>query len=50
MEQKVLIFVRQCINKNAFHKDKRSVNIDKVDIKRMILSKIDLYGNKGLLK
>ena len=32
-EQKILIFDKQCLNKNAFHKNKKPVSIDKVDIK-----------------
>ena len=39
MEQNVLIFDKQCINKNALHEDKRPINIDKVDIKRIVSSK-----------
>ena len=39
MEQKVLIFGKQCINKNAYHKNKRLISIDKVDIRRIVLSK-----------
>ena len=34
MEQKVLIFGEQCINENAFHKNKRPISIDKVDLKK----------------
>ena len=44
MEEKVLIFGKQCVNKNAFHKNKRSISIDKVDTKRIVLSKNNLYG------
>ena len=47
MEEKVLIFGKHCINKNAFHKNKGPINIDKVDTKRIVLSKIDSYGNQG---
>ena len=50
MEQKALIFGKHCINKNAFHKNKRPISIDKVDIRRIVLSKIDLYGKKGSFK
>ena len=39
MEQNVSIFDKQCINKNALHKDKTPISIDKVDIKRIVLSK-----------
>ena len=36
---KVLIFNKQCINENAFHENKRAISIDKVDIRRIVLSK-----------
>ena len=39
MEQKALIFGEDCINKNAFLKNKRPINIDEVDIGRIALSK-----------
>ena len=32
---------KQCINENAFHKYKRPISIDKVEIKRIVLSKKD---------
>ena len=41
MEQRVLIFGDQYINKNAFRKDKKPIRIDKRDIKRIVLSKKD---------
>ena len=47
MEQNVLVFDKQCINKNAFHKNKRPISIDKVEIKRIVLSKKDSYGKKS---
>ena len=50
MEQKALIFDRQCINKNAFQKHKRPITIDKVEITKIVLSKKDSYGKKGSLK
>ena len=34
----------------AFHKNKRPFSIDKVDIKRLVLSKKDSYGKKGSFK
>ena len=46
MKQKALIFNKQCINKNAFHENKRPISIDKVDIKRIVLCKKDFYGKK----
>ena len=36
MEQKVLIFGEDCFSRNAFHKDKRQINIDEVDIRRVV--------------
>ena len=41
--KKVLIFAKQCRNKNTLHKKKRPINIDKVDTKRKLLSQKDLY-------
>ena len=41
MEQKIVIFGKQGIDKNSFHEDKRPINIVKVKIKRIMLSKID---------
>ena len=38
MEQKVLIFGEDRINRNDFDKDKRPFNIDEVDIRRIVLS------------
>ena len=49
MEQKTLIFGKQCINKNACHKNKRPISIDTVEIKRIALSKRDLYGKKRFI-
>ena len=50
MEQKVLIFGEKCMNKNAFHKEGKLISIYKVEIKRIVLSEKDLYGNKGSFK
>ena len=50
MEQKALIFDKQCINKNAFYKNKRPINTDKIEIGRIMLSKKDSYGKKGSFK
>ena len=47
MEQKALNFGEDCINKNAFHKNKRPINIKEVDIKRIVLSSKHSYDNKG---
>ena len=35
---------------NAFHKNKRPINIDKVDIKKIVLSKKDSCCKKGSFK
>ena len=50
MEQKVFIFGEDCINKNTFHKNKRPIGIDKVDVRRIVLSSKYSYGNKGSFK
>ena len=50
MEQNTLIFGEDCINKNAFHKNKRPINIDEVDIKRIVLSSKHSYGNRDSFK
>ena len=50
MEEKALKFGEDCINKNAFHTNKRSINIDEVDIRRVVLSSKHGYGNKGSFK
>ena len=47
MEQRVLIFGEQYINKNAFHKNEEAFSTDKVEIKRILISKNDLYGKKS---
>ena len=38
MEQKASIFGKHCINKNAFHKNKKPISISKVDNRRIVLS------------
>ena len=48
--QKALIFDKQCINKNAFLKNKKPITIDKVENKIIVLSKKDSYGKKGSFK
>ena len=47
MEQKVLIFGEDCIDKNSFHKNKKRINIDEVDIRRISLSGKHSYGIKN---
>ena len=46
MEEKALIFDKRCINKNAFHKNKETINVDKVDIRRIVSPIKDSYGKK----
>ena len=41
MEQKILIFGKQCIDKIGFHKDKRPISIDKVDSDKIVISSKD---------
>ena len=48
--KKTSIFGEDCINKNKFHIYEKSITIDKVDIKRMVLSNKESYDNKGSLK
>ena len=45
-----MIFGKQFINKNPFHKNKRPISTDKVDIRRKVLSKKYLYAKKGSFK
>ena len=41
MKRKALIFDKQCINKNAFYKNKKPVSIDKLEIRRIDIKKIN---------
>ena len=50
MNENVLICDKQCFNENAFHKNKRPISIDKVEIRRIVLSKKDLYRKKSSFK
>ena len=45
-----MIFYKECIIKNLFHKCKSPISIDKVDIKKIVLSSKESYGNKGVFK
>ena len=38
------VFWRKCIIKSAFHKNKRTININKVDIEELVLSHKKLYS------
>ena len=46
MGSKVLNYGETCINKNAFHKKATSINIDEVEINKIILFDKTSYGNK----
>ena len=46
MEEKILVFDEQ-FNKNAFHKNKRPISIDLADIRRIVVSRKNLYDKKG---
>ena len=50
MESKISSYDETCINKNAFHKETNSINIDEVDINRIKLLNKTSYGNKGSFK
>ena len=49
MGLKVLSYGEACINKNAFHK-KTSINIDEVEVNKIMLFDKTSYGNKGSFK
>ena len=42
-----MIFSDQCINNYSFYKNKKTINIDEVDIKRILLSEVKSYGDKS---
>ena len=48
--KKILIFGEEGIIKNKFHIYEKSVIVNKVDVKRIILLKKESYGNKGTYK
>ena len=48
MRSKVLSYGETCINKNAFHKTATSINIDEVDISKIIL--FDKTYHRGSFK
>ena len=50
MEKKVLFFIEEGIIKHKFDIHEESINIDKVDIKRIVLSDIESYGSKDTFK
>ena len=50
MQQKVLVFSEDCISKNKFHMYQKPINIDKVNIKRIVLSHKESCDNKDSYK
>ena len=50
MESKILSYDETCINKNAFHKEANSINIDEIKIDKIMLFDKISYGNKGFFK
>ena len=50
MEPNAFMFDEDCINKNAFHKIKIPISIDKVYIKRIVSPSKHWYGNKSSFK
>ena len=50
MKPKLLIFDKIYVNKNIFHRCKEPITINKVDIRKIMLSKKDSYGNRGAFK
>ena len=50
MKPKVLGYGETCINKNEFHKITTSINIDEVDINKIILFDKTSYGNRDSFK
>ena len=41
MERKVLIFGKNVVNKNFFHKHKHLIDVDKEDVDRIVISNKD---------
>ena len=48
MEQEAIYFGENSIMKSAFHKNKRRININKVDIERIKLSDIKIIKNHAV--
>ena len=49
MESKIS-YDETCINENAFHKETNSVNIDEVEIDKIMMLDKTSYGNKSFFK
>ena len=50
MESKTLCSGETCIDKNAFHNNKSSINVNEIEINRIVLFDKTSYGNKGSFK
>ena len=50
MEKKVLIFGKEGIIENSFHKNKQRINVDKVGIKRIVFPSKESNGKRGVFK
>ena len=42
-----MVFKKDGVIKNEFHKSKQSINFDKVDIRKIVISSKDSYGKKS---
>ena len=49
LEQEALVFGGQYIDKKSFHKIEKTINIDKVETKRIVLTKKDWYAIKSFI-
>ena len=48
MSEKILIFDNNGIIKNAFHKRRQPIDVDRANIKRVVISNKDSYGIKNV--
>ena len=48
MSEKILIFDNNGIIKNAFHKRRQPIDVDRANIKRVLISNKDSYGIKNV--
>ena len=46
MSRKSIIFDNKKINESAFNKNKKLIQIDNVDVKKILVSKKESYGKK----
>ena len=50
MESKTICISETCIDKNAFQNNKSSINIDEIEINKVLLFDKTSCGNKGSFK